>query len=77
MAAAMDHLVDGPDGTVDGGGDRGRPRARDRHHELQPGETLRIVKFLAYGWSSQRSAPSLRDQADAASPRRGARGGTG
>jgi alpha,alpha-trehalose phosphorylase len=34
--------------------------------ELRPGQTLRIVKFLAYGWSSQRSLPAVRDQVDAA-----------
>ncbi len=33
---------------------------------LKPGERLRIVKYLAYGWSSQRSRPALRDQAIAA-----------
>jgi alpha,alpha-trehalose phosphorylase len=34
--------------------------------ELERGKRLRIVKFLAYGWSSQRSLPSLRDQVDLA-----------
>ena len=34
--------------------------------DLEPGERLRIVKFLAYGWSSRRSLPALRDQVDAA-----------
>jgi len=34
--------------------------------ELEPEQTLRIVKLIAYGWSSQRSLPSLRDQVDAA-----------
>ena len=29
---------------------------------LRPGQQLRIVKFLAYGWSSLRSRPALRDQ---------------
>jgi alpha,alpha-trehalose phosphorylase len=33
---------------------------------LAPGQTLRIVKFVAYGWSSQRSVPALRDQVSAA-----------
>ncbi|WFE96036.1 glycoside hydrolase family 65 protein [Micromonospora sp. WMMD987] len=33
---------------------------------LQPGETLRVVKYLAYGWSSRRSLPALRDQVGAA-----------
>ena len=34
--------------------------------ELEPGERLRLVKLLAYGWSSQRSLPSVRDQVEAA-----------
>ena len=29
---------------------------------LRPGQQLRIVKYLAYGWSSLRSRPALRDQ---------------
>ena len=33
---------------------------------LEPGEKLRIVKFIAYAWSSQRSLPALRAQAAAA-----------
>jgi trehalose/maltose hydrolase-like predicted phosphorylase len=34
--------------------------------ELEPGQTLTVVKLLAYGWSSGRSMPALRDQVDAA-----------
>ncbi|NYF56609.1 glycoside hydrolase family 65 protein [Micromonospora purpureochromogenes] len=33
---------------------------------LKPGETLRVVKYLTYGWSSKRSLPALRDQVGAA-----------
>ncbi|MCU1656143.1 MAG: Alpha,alpha-trehalose phosphorylase [Pseudonocardiales bacterium] len=33
---------------------------------LQPGEKLTMTKLVAYGWSSQRSVPALRDQVDAA-----------
>ena len=29
---------------------------------LRPGQTLRLVKFVSYGWSSVRSRPALRDQ---------------
>ena len=52
-------------------GPRRRPRARRRGPrdvaaDLAPGERLRVVKFLAYGWSSQRSLPALRDQVVAA-----------
>jgi alpha,alpha-trehalose phosphorylase len=62
MAAAMDHVIEGPDGTftaAESGSDLGRLTIST---ELQPGEKLRIIKFLGYGWSSQRSLPSLRDQ---------------
>ena len=58
----------------------GRPRHRDarrgdvaRHgaghrsrHGSRAGERLRLVKFLAYGWSSERSTPAVRDQVGAA-----------
>jgi alpha,alpha-trehalose phosphorylase len=66
MAAGMDHIVEGPEGTVttaETEPDLGRVTVTT---ELQPGQTLRVVKLLAYGWSSQRSRPSLRDQVDAA-----------
>jgi alpha,alpha-trehalose phosphorylase len=66
MAAGMDHLVEGPEGTVtaaESEPDLARVTITTR---LEPGETLRVVKLLAYGWSSQRSLPSVRDQVDAA-----------
>ncbi|RNI20704.1 glycoside hydrolase family 65 protein [Flexivirga caeni] len=34
--------------------------------ELEPGDTVGLTKFVAYGWSSQRTLPALRDQVDAA-----------
>jgi alpha,alpha-trehalose phosphorylase len=33
---------------------------------LQPGESLRIVKYIGYGWSETRSVPALQDQVSAA-----------
>ena len=33
---------------------------------VDPGQPLRIVKYLTYGWSSTRSVPALRDQVGAA-----------
>jgi alpha,alpha-trehalose phosphorylase len=33
---------------------------------LQPGQRLRLVKFVAYGWSATRSRPALRDQVEGA-----------
>jgi alpha,alpha-trehalose phosphorylase len=29
---------------------------------LQPGQKLRVIKFVAYGWSAERSLPAIRDQ---------------
>jgi len=66
MAAGMDHIVDGPPKTQtqgESGADRGRVTVAT---ELQPGQVLRIVKFLAYGWSSRRSLTSVEGQVEAA-----------
>jgi alpha,alpha-trehalose phosphorylase len=66
MAAAMDHMVEGPDGTVTAAESEPDLARVTITTELPPGQSLRIVKLLAYAWSSQRSRASLRDQADAA-----------
>jgi alpha,alpha-trehalose phosphorylase len=66
MAAAMDHEVDGPEGTttrVEAGGDLGRVTVVAN---LDPGERLRLTKYLAYGWSARRSPAAVRDQVEAA-----------
>jgi len=66
MAAGMDHVVEGPDGTetsTDSGPELARVTVAA---DLGEGERLRLVKFLAYGWSSQRSLPAVRDQVVAA-----------
>lgn len=66
MAAAMDHIVE-VDDRVDISGDAGEDWARTTVVcALKPGERLRMVKYLAYGWSSLRSRPALRDQVAAA-----------
>lgn len=63
MAAAMDHVVEVP-GRVEVTTDAGEDWARTTVIcGLRPGQQLRIVKYLAYGWSSLRSRPALRDQA--------------
>ena len=66
MAAGMDHIVDGPDGTVTAAESEPDLARVTVSTELEPGQTVRIVKFLAYGWSHRRSEASLRDQVDAA-----------
>jgi alpha,alpha-trehalose phosphorylase len=62
MAAFMDHQVEAP----------GRVEFRNESFEdlgrvtyitaLEAGQKLRIVKFVGYGWSGERSGPALRDQ---------------
>jgi alpha,alpha-trehalose phosphorylase len=62
MAAAMDHEVDGPDGAaidVEAGPDAGRVTIAA---DVEPGQRLRVLKFLAYGWSGHRSVTSVRSQ---------------
>ncbi len=62
MAAAMDHAIDVP-GRVDVDTAAGEDWARTTVVcGLKPGERLRVVKYLGYGWSSLRSRPALRDQ---------------
>jgi alpha,alpha-trehalose phosphorylase len=66
MAAGMHHVIDGPPGTqsrTQSADDLGRLTISA---EVGSGQTLTVVKMLAYGWSSQRSLPSVRDQVDAA-----------
>lgn len=66
MAAGMDHEVEVP-GRVEITTDARPDLARTTVIcGLRPGQKLRIVKYLAYGWSSLRSRPALRDQATAA-----------
>jgi alpha,alpha-trehalose phosphorylase len=66
MAAAMEHLVETPGKhavTTEGHPDWLRTTVACK---LEPGQKLRVVKLAAYGWSSNRSLPALRDQVGAA-----------
>ncbi|MBV8991453.1 MAG: glycoside hydrolase family 65 protein, partial [Solirubrobacterales bacterium] len=66
MGAAMDHVIDGPPGTetsVEGYENLARVTITA---EVAPGAPLRVCKFLAYGWSAERSGPAIRDQVGAA-----------
>ncbi|MGH3869758.1 MAG: glycoside hydrolase family 65 protein [Pseudonocardiaceae bacterium] len=66
IATVMDHVIDGPAATevsAESFPDLGRVTVTAA---LQPGQRLRLVKFVAYGWSGARSLPAVRDQADAA-----------
>ncbi len=66
LAAGMDHIVEAQDRTA---------ITTEAHPDwarttiacvLRPGQRLRVVKLLGYGWSSQRTRPALRDQVHAA-----------
>jgi alpha,alpha-trehalose phosphorylase len=66
MGAAMDHVLDGPDDCemeVEAYADVARLTITTK---VAPGRPLTLVKFLAYGWSAQRSMPTIRDQVAAA-----------
>lgn len=66
MAAGMDHHVTTTgrtEVTTEAHEDWARTTVTC-HHE--PGQVLRLVKLLAYGWSAVRSEPAVRDQVAAA-----------
>ncbi len=66
MAAAMDHEIEVDDGM--------RSDIHVEEHlarftvavDVKAGQTLRLTKYLGYGWSGQRSVPALRAQVEAA-----------
>jgi alpha,alpha-trehalose phosphorylase len=66
VGAAMDHLIGGPapvgveSRVVEDCG------LVTMATVLAPGQKLRVVKFVAYGWSGERSRPAVRDQVWAA-----------
>ncbi|MEA2297276.1 MAG: alpha,alpha-trehalose phosphorylase [Solirubrobacteraceae bacterium] len=67
LAAAMDHIFEGPPGTEVGEAETWPDLARVTvASTVEPGQRLRMVKFLAYGWSGERSVPAVRDQVGAA-----------
>jgi len=65
IGAAMDHLVECPDARVESKSfdDGGVVTATA---VVPPGQRMRVTKFVAYGWSSQRSLQGIRDQVFAA-----------
>ena len=66
VATAMEHVVRGPRGTevkCESDADHARFTVTSR---VKPGQRLRLVKFVAYGWSSLRSVPALRSQVEGA-----------
>jgi alpha,alpha-trehalose phosphorylase len=66
MAAAMDHEVMGPSRTEFHSSATEHVARTTVICRLEPGQRLRVVKYVAYGWSSRRSLPALNDQVRAA-----------
>jgi alpha,alpha-trehalose phosphorylase len=66
MAAGMDHELETGDGRrceIHAEDDLARLTAAV---DVRDGSSLRLTKYLGYGWSARRSAPALRAQVDAA-----------
>jgi len=66
VAAAMEHIVRGPRGTatqIESTADDARLTVTAR---VRPGQRLRLVKFVAYAWSSLRTAPAMSSQVEGA-----------
>ncbi|KUN79485.1 glycosyl hydrolase [Streptomyces bungoensis] len=66
VAVAADHTVTGPERTTTRSeSDRDVARLTVTS-VLEPGQTLRVEKLVAHGWSGTRSLPAMADQVDAA-----------
>jgi alpha,alpha-trehalose phosphorylase len=66
IAVVMDHVISGSPRlrvVAEAMPDVARVVATD---VLEPGQRLRLVKLVAYGWSHERSQPAMRDQVAAA-----------
>jgi alpha,alpha-trehalose phosphorylase len=66
LAAGMDHVATAPGEVVIEQDTREDWSRTTFATTLEPGQRLRVVKYLAYGWSATRSEPALRDQVAAA-----------
>ena len=66
VAAAMDHVIRGSPQIHVASlalADVARVSVAD---VIRPGESLRLTKFVAYGWSGDRTIPAIKDQVEAA-----------
>ncbi|MET9731154.1 glycosyl hydrolase family 65 protein [Streptomyces sp. NPDC006458] len=66
VAVAADHTVTGPEGTRTGAESDPDVARLTVTSVLEPGQRLRVEKFVAHGWSGTRSRPAMSDQVDAA-----------
>ncbi|HEY6480546.1 MAG TPA: glycosyl hydrolase family 65 protein [Streptosporangiaceae bacterium] len=66
LAAAMTHICEAPDPWEVETEDYDDSARVTIIADLKPGQRVRLIKLVAYGWSSERSVPALRDQVAAA-----------
>ncbi|HZD98451.1 MAG TPA: family 65 glycosyl hydrolase, partial [Micromonosporaceae bacterium] len=66
VGAGMDHIIEGPPDLQTETVSHPMLGRVTVTVALDPGQTLRITKFLAYGWSAQRSLPAIEAQVEAA-----------
>ncbi|HZC78712.1 MAG TPA: glycosyl hydrolase family 65 protein [Ktedonobacterales bacterium] len=66
VGAAMNHDIEGPLGTVVESSSYPDSSRVSITARLEPGQKLRLVKYIGYGWSRMRSQPAIRDQIVAA-----------
>ena len=66
VGAAMDHRIDGPPDTATTIASRPDLARLTVTATAAPGASLRVTKFVGYGWSGARTVPALRDQVAAA-----------
>ncbi|MEU6366768.1 glycosyl hydrolase family 65 protein [Streptomyces sp. NPDC046931] len=77
VAAAADHIVQGPSSTAMSAESSDDVARLTVIADLSPGEKLRLEKLVSYGWSGLRSLTALRDQAEAALAEAGTTGWRG
>ncbi|MGW1162497.1 glycoside hydrolase family 65 protein [Streptomyces sp. NPDC002519] len=77
VGAAADHVVSGPDPTTTDSEATDDLARLTVATVLDPGERLRVEKFVSYGWSGTRSLPAISDQVDAALAAATSRGWSG
>ncbi|MEW2288150.1 glycosyl hydrolase family 65 protein [Streptomyces sp. NPDC047841] len=66
VGTAADHLVEGPGSTKWTAHSEPDVSRLTVTADLVPGQPLRLVKFVAHGWSGERSLPAVHDQVDGA-----------
>jgi alpha,alpha-trehalose phosphorylase len=66
VGAIMDHLVESDAEVQIESRSFGEGGLVTATAVLQPGQKLRVIKFVGYGWSAERSMPGVRDQVWAA-----------